>query len=309
MLVLDRCGLDPARTQFHRSLWELELPRHHARTPEDRGGRLGWRGGSGRHRHNHPGQLLRMPPVLSLGGTRRGQALLGLQQPVQDQQPAHQLVQGVAGDPSGWLAALARSAWASVCSSRPIRFGFILAPRHPVPYAPAAAVESDLEMPEGRPPSVARASGCEAHAGPCVAELAGARRARAMGVCSTGCALRLISAAHAAAPSFHPGPRGAASLGGLSPASPSSPAPPNSLGRGRSMARALDLERANAVRDRYVEVTTVGDGSSGRSPREVPSICGATVGGEGARRQTSTAWRPRLDGGSALNLGSAPWPG
>ncbi len=62
------------------------------------------------------------------------------------------------------------------------------------------------------------------------------------------------------------------------------------------MARALDLERANAARDRYVEVTTSVAAplvTTGRSPREVPSICGATVGGEGARWQASTAvvWR------------------
>jgi hypothetical protein len=36
------------------------------------------------------------------------------------------------------------------------------------------------------------------------------------------------------------------------------------------MARALDLERANAVRDRYVEVTTVGDGSSGDNRSVTP---------------------------------------
>src|SRR5215208_1574215 len=41
---------------------------------------------------------------------------------------------------------------------------------------------------------------------------------------------------------FHPGPRGAASLGGLSPADPSSPAPPISPWEGRSTAHALDLE-------------------------------------------------------------------
>jgi hypothetical protein len=76
-----------------------------------------------------------------------------------------------------------------------------------------------------RPPGVARAFGCEARAGPCVAELAGGA-GRATGVCSTGFALRLVPAAHAAAPRFHPGPRGAASLGGLSPTDPSSPASP-----------------------------------------------------------------------------------
>jgi hypothetical protein len=37
---------------------------------------------------------------------------------VQDQQPAHEFVEGVAGDrQSGWLAALAGSAWTSVSSS------------------------------------------------------------------------------------------------------------------------------------------------------------------------------------------------
>jgi len=60
------------------------------------------------------------------------------------------------------------------------------------------------------PPSGGRAFACE---GSCVAELAGAPVGRAMGVCSTGCAWRLVRVAHAAAPSFHPGPRGAASLG------------------------------------------------------------------------------------------------
>jgi hypothetical protein len=75
------------------------------------------------------------------------------------------------------------------------------------------------------------------------------------------------------------------------------------------MARALDLERANAASDMYVEVTTAVAAplvTTGRSPREVPSICGATVGGERARRQTATAWRPHW---TAVRLGSAPWPG
>jgi hypothetical protein len=73
------------------------------------------------------------------------------------------------------------------------------------------------------------------------------------------------------------------------------------------MARALDLERANAARDRYVEVTTSVAAplvSTGRSPRDVPSICEATVGGEGPLADLHSL-EAALDGGSALNLGFA----
>jgi hypothetical protein len=58
------------------------------------------------------------------------------------------------------------------------------------------------------------------------------------------------------------------------------------------MARALDLERANATPDRYVEVTTSVAAplvTTSRSPREVPSICRATLGGGAAHWQTATA--------------------
>jgi hypothetical protein len=69
--------------------------------------------------------LARSPCSISVNGTHadasRCQAkprAFGLQQPVQDQQPAHEFVEGVAGDrQSGWLAALAGSAWTSVSSS------------------------------------------------------------------------------------------------------------------------------------------------------------------------------------------------
>ena len=47
-----------------------------------------------------------------------------------------------------------------------------------------------------------------------------------MGAWSTGCALRLVPLTYAAAPSLYPGPRGAASLGGLFPNRPVIPASP-----------------------------------------------------------------------------------
>jgi hypothetical protein len=74
------------------------------------------------------------------------------------------------------------------------------------------------------PPGYARAFGCKCSWGSVRCRAGRRPIRRAMGVCSTGCALR--PAAHAAAPSFHPGPRGAALLRGLSPAGPSSPASP-----------------------------------------------------------------------------------
>jgi hypothetical protein len=101
-------------------------------------------------------------------------------------------------------------------------------PRHPVPVCPPATAESDAELPKG-PPGVARALAARPRAGPCVAELAGAPAGRVTDICSTGCAW---FRRHTLRPrAFHPGPRGAALLGGLSPADPSSPALPISLGR------------------------------------------------------------------------------
>jgi hypothetical protein len=77
------------------------------------------------------------------------------------------------------------------------------------------------------------------------------------------------------------------------------------------MARALDLERANAAPDRSAEITSVGGSSSGSQPvvtREVPDLRG-----DRRRRSGPLAGRhsleAALDRGSALNLGSAPWPG
>ena len=77
------------------------------------------------------------------------------------------------------------------------------------------------------------------------------------------------------------------------------------------MARALDLERANAAPDRYVEVTTSLAAplvTTSRSPRGAIGLRG-----DSRRRSGPLAGRhsleAALDDGSALNLGSAPWPG
>src|SRR5829696_7302998 len=75
-------------------------------------------------------------------------------------------------------------------------------------------------------------------------------------VCSTGCALRLVSAAHAAAPSFSPGAARSGIARGPVPSRPVIPGPAHLPWEGRSTARALNLEWANAAPDRYVEVTT-----------------------------------------------------
>src|SRR5829696_2137352 len=116
-------------------------------------------------------------------------------------------------------------------------------------------------------------------------------------VCSTGCALGLVPPAHAAAPSFSPGAARSGIARGPVPSRPVIPglAHPQ-VERGRSLAPALDLERANAAPDKSAEITSVGAApllTTGRSPREVPSICEATVGGGTARWQAATAWRPR----------------
>jgi hypothetical protein len=115
-------------------------------------------------------------------------------------------------------------------------------------------------------------------------------------VCSTGCALRLVSAAHAAAPSFSPGAARSGIARGPVPSRPVIPGPAHLPWEGRSTAHALDLEPANAARDRSAEIPSVGAAplvTTGRSPREVPSICGAIVGGGAARWQAATALRPR----------------
>jgi hypothetical protein len=95
-------------------------------------------------------------------------------------------------------------------------------------------------------------------------------------------------------------PPGAARSGiarGPVPSRPVLPGPhPYPHWEGRSTARAPTLERANAAPDRYVEVTTSLAAplvTTGRSPREVPSICRTIVGGGTARWQAATALRPR----------------
>src|SRR5829696_8957352 len=94
-------------------------------------------------------------------------------------------------------------------------------------------------------------------------------------VCSTGCALRLVASAHAAAPSFSPGAARSGIARGPVPSRPVIPglAHPQ-VGRGRSVARALDLEWANAAPDRYVEViTSLAALATTAVIREMPSIC------------------------------------
>ncbi len=160
-------------------------------------------------------------------------------------------------------------------------------------------------------PVVAGPLPAQVRAGLCVCRAGRRPVRRATDVCSTGCALRLVRVAHAAAPSFRPGPRGAASLGGLSPADPSSPAPPISPGsagpRLMPWTWSGQTPRGTGPQKYPALVRLLWSHRVGR-PREVPSICGATVGGErpvGRPPQLGAA----LDGGSALNLGSALWPG
>jgi hypothetical protein len=111
-------------------------------------------------------------------------------------------------------------------------------------------------------------------------------------VCSTGCALRLVSAAHAAAPSFSPGAARSGIARGPVPSRPVIPGPAHLPWEGRSTAHALDLERATPPGtgpQKYPALVAAPLVTTGRSPREVPSICGAIVGGGAARWQAATA--------------------
>jgi hypothetical protein len=131
----------------------------------------------------------------------------------------------------------------------------------------------------------------------------------AAGVCSTGCAW---FPRHTPRPrAFHPGPRGAASLGACPQQTRPPRSHPNPLWEGRSTARALNPEWANAAPDRYVEVTT---------SLAAPLVTTGSHPARGHRSvgRSSSAARPvgrppqleaALEGGSALDLRSAPWPG
>jgi hypothetical protein len=227
--------------------------------------------------------------------SRRGQAPLGLQQPVQDQQPPHQLIQGVAGDPPvrmvGGLGEK-RVGLSLLLKTHPVRV-------HPRPCSsrprlPHQQRNQTQSCPKGLPvlpgPSAARLGRSCA--------VARCRRpvGRPTGVYSTGCALRLVLAAHAAAPSSSPGAARSGIARGPVPSRPLIPGPAHLPWEGRSTAHALDLERTNAAPDRSAEVTTSLAAplvTTGRSHCEVPSICDATVGGEAAPWQAATACRPR----------------
>src|SRR5215211_2174547 len=67
-----------------------------------------------------------------------------------------------------------------------------------------------------------------------------------------------FSAAHAAAPSFSPGAARSGIAQGPVPSRPVIPGSTHLPWEGRSTAHALDLERANAARDRSAEITSVG---------------------------------------------------
>jgi hypothetical protein len=89
-----------------------------------------------------------------------------------------------------------------------------------------------------------------------------------------------FSAAHAAAPSFSPGAARSGIARGPVPSRPVIPGPTHLPWEGRSTAHALDLEPANAARDRSAEIPSVGAAplvTTGRSPREVPSICRLSI--------------------------------
>jgi hypothetical protein len=74
-----------------------------------------------------------------------------------------------------------------------------------------------------------------------------------------------FSAAHAAAPSFSPGAARSGIARGPVPSRPVIPGPTHLPWEGRSTAHALDLERANAARDRSAEIPSVGGSSSGHN--------------------------------------------
>ena len=101
--------------------------------------------------------------------------------------------------------------------------------------------------------------------------LAGTQTDAQPDVCVTGWALRLVPAAHDAAPGEGPGPRGAALLSACpQQAVIPHPGPARSHWQGRSTARALDLERANDAPGRSVEVPTDGGSSWGRNGSVTP---------------------------------------
>ena len=127
--------------------------------------------------------------------------------------------------PDGWRPW--RSAWASVCSSRPIRFGFILALGSSRPVCPPATAESDAELPEG-PPGIARA----------LAARLGRARAlpswQAPHKAGNGCLqhrLRLVFGGTRRGPELPPGAARSGIARGPVPSRPVLPGPPISPGR------------------------------------------------------------------------------
>jgi hypothetical protein len=77
-------------------------------------------------------------------------------------------------------------------------------------------------------------------------------------VCSTGCALRLVFGGTRCGPELPPGAARSGIARGPVPSRPVIPGPAHLPWEGRSTTHALDLERANAARDRSAEIPSVG---------------------------------------------------
>jgi hypothetical protein len=149
------------------------------------------------------------------------------------------------------------------------------------------------------PPGVARAFACE---GSCRFMRCRAGRrpiGRAMGVCRTGCALCLVRVAHAAAPSFSPGAARSGIARGPVPHQTRDPRPrpyPPLRGpvHGSCPGPGAGKHRPGQVRRTTQRWWRLLWSQRAASPREVPSICGVTVGG-GAGRSVRKGVAPDRD--------------
>jgi hypothetical protein len=155
---------------------------------------------------------------------------------------------------------------------------------------------SPAAMPEG-PPGVARAFGCEARrAGPCVAELAGAPQG-AQRASVAPLRVALGSGCTRRGPELPPGAARSGIARGPVPSRPVIPglAHPQAGRAGPWLvpwAWSGQTPRGTGPQ-KYPALVAAPLVTTGRSPREVPSIGKATVGGGAARSQAAIAWRPR----------------
>jgi hypothetical protein len=196
---------------------------------------------------------------------------------------------------SGWLAALASSAWASVCSSRPIRFGFILAPRHPVPVCPRSSSGIRRRAARRALPVVQGLRLRRFVPGCALPSWQAPRRAR------NGCLEHRFRVAlgplHTPRPRAFTRGRAERHRSGACPRRPVIPGPTHiPFGRAGPRLMPWTWSRQTPPRtgpQKYPALAAAPLVTTGRSPREVPSICRATVGDEAARWQAATALRPR----------------